>query len=107
EWGVAVYAVNNTPTSGSEQAGHQVRVRLSGQPGEVFFVDFRARPGFAPPTETPEPTAVPPPPPPQAGPYDGQWAGKLSGKTAGDVEFNGSFRMEVRANAIYRISIDG
>jgi hypothetical protein len=107
EWGVAVYAVNNTPTSGAEQAGHQVRVPLSGQPGEVFFVDFRARQGFAPPTDTPEPTAVPSTPTPEPGPYDGQWAGKLAGKTAGDVEFNGSFRMEVRGSAIYRISIDG
>jgi serine/threonine protein kinase len=107
EWGVAVYAVNNTPTSPAEQAGHQVRVKLSGQPGEVFFVDFRAKQGFAPPTETPEPTAVPATPTPQAGPYDGQWSGKLSGKTAGDVDFNGTFRMEVRGNAVYRISIDG
>jgi hypothetical protein len=107
EWGVAVYAVNDAPTSGAEQAGHQVRVRLSGQPGEVFFVDFRAKQGFAPPTPVPEPTAVPPSPTPEAGPYDGQWLGRISGKTAGDVEFNGSFRMEVRANAIYRISIDG
>src|SRR5262249_8549752 len=30
QWGVAVYAVNNTPTSQAEQAGHQVLVNLSG-----------------------------------------------------------------------------
>ena len=107
EWGVAVYAVNNTPTSAAEQAGHQVRVNLSGQPGEVFYVDFRARTGFAPPTETPLPTEVPPTPTPAPGPYDGQWSGPISGKTVGNAEFHGNFRMEVRSNAIYRISIDG
>jgi hypothetical protein len=107
QWGVAVYAVNNTPTTPAEQAGHQVLVNLSGQPGEVVYVDFRARPGFAPPTETPEPTDVPPTPTPASGPYDGQWSGPIAGKTAGDVEFHGSFRMEVRGNAIYRISVDG
>src|SRR6266508_3383515 len=107
EWGVAVYAVNNTPTSAAEQTGHQVRVNLSGQPGEVFYVDFRARTGFAPPTETPLPTEVPPTPTPAPGPYDGQWSGPISGKTVGNAEFHGNFRMEVRGNAIYRISIDG
>ena len=104
EWGVAVYAVNNTPTSGAEQAGHQVRVQLSGQPGEVFYVDFRASQGFAPPTEVPEPTAVPPTPVPLAGPYDGQWAGTIRGKTAGDQDFTGNFRFEVRHNAIYSVA---
>jgi len=107
EWGVAVYAVNNTSTSGAEQAGHQVRVRLSGQPGEVFYVDFRASQSFAPPTEAPEPTAVPPTPVPLAGPYDGQWAGTISGKTAGDQGFTGNFRFEVRHNAIYSVALDG
>jgi hypothetical protein len=107
EWGVAVYAVNNTPTSAAEQAGHQVRVNLSGQAGEVFYVDFRARTGFAPPTETPLPTEVPPTPTPAPGPYDGQWVGPISGKTVGNAEFHGNFRMGVRGNAIYRISIDG
>jgi eukaryotic-like serine/threonine-protein kinase len=107
EWGVAVYAINNTPTSGAEQAGHQVRVQLSGQPGEVFFVDFRAKAGFTPPTAVPEPTAVPPTPMPLAGPYDGQWAGTIRGKTAGDQDFTGSFRFEVRHNAIYSVALDG
>lgn len=107
EWGVAVYSVNNTSTSGAEQAGHQVITQLTGQAGQVIYVDFRAKQGFAPPTEVPTPAEVPPTPTPEAGPYDGLWAGKLSGKTAGDQDFNGSFRIEVRANAIYRISLDG
>jgi hypothetical protein len=107
EWGVAVYSVNNTSTSGAEQAGHQVRVQLSGQAGEVFFVDFRAKQGFAPPTEIPTPTGVPPTPVPLAGPYDGQWAGTIRGKTAGDQDFTGSFRFEVRHNAIYSVALDG
>ena len=98
EWGVSVFTAGGVDIPSDEQVAHQVRVRLSGTPGEVFYITFQATPAFAPPV----PTATL-----LAGPYDGQWAGKLSGKTAGDIEFNGSFRMEVRANAIYRISIDG
>jgi eukaryotic-like serine/threonine-protein kinase len=107
EWGVAVYAVNNQPTSDAERVAHQVRVRATGTPGEIFYVNFTGSGEFRPPTSTPEPTAIPPTPPPPPSPYDGQWSGRLSGKTAGDVEFNGSFRMEVRAGAIYSIAIDG
>jgi hypothetical protein len=107
EWGVAVYEINGVPTDDAERRAHQVRVRLSGQPGELFLVDFRAKQGFAPPTDTPEPTAVPDTPTPEPGPYDGQWAGTLSGKTAGDVDFTGNFRFEVRHNAIYSVALDG
>jgi hypothetical protein len=98
EWGISIFSAGGVDIPGGEQSAHQVRLRLSGTPGEIFYVNFQATDAFAPPVPTETPLA---------GPYDGQWSGKLSGKTAGDVEFNGSFRMEVRANAIYRISIDG
>jgi hypothetical protein len=105
EWGVAVYAVNNTPTSDSERVRHQVRVRLSGTPGEIFYVNFRGRTEAAPPTQPPPPppTATPAP---QAGPYDGEWTGTLSGQTT-TGDFRGSFRITVRDNAIYYIGLDG
>ncbi|MFV9503451.1 MAG: serine/threonine protein kinase [Oscillochloridaceae bacterium umkhey_bin13] len=98
EWGISVFNAGGVDIPPSEQVAHQVRVLLTGTPGEVFFVTFRATAAFNPPTPTPTPLV---------GPYDGQWGGTISGKTAGDVDFTGNFRMEVRANAIYRISIDG
>jgi tetratricopeptide (TPR) repeat protein len=98
EWTVSVYAAGGVDIPASEQLAHQVRVLLSGTPGEVFTINFRALPGLVVPTPTSEPIGSS---------YDGQWSGQLSGKTAGDVDFNGSFRMEVRAGAIYRIAIDG
>ena len=57
EWGVAVYAVNNQPTSDAERIAHQVRVRLTGTPGEVFYVNFTGSGEYKSPTSTPEPTA--------------------------------------------------
>jgi serine/threonine protein phosphatase PrpC len=42
EWGVAVYAANTIATTPSEQAKHQVRVGLTGQPGEIVYINFRA-----------------------------------------------------------------
>src|SRR4029450_13070106 len=72
EWGVAVYAVNNQPTSDAERIAHQVRGRLTGTPGELFYVNFTGSSAFNPPTSTPEPTAIPPTPPPPPSPYDGQ-----------------------------------
>lgn len=107
EWGVAVYAVNNKPTSGAEQGGHQVRLRLSGVAGEIFFVDFRAKQLIAIPTEVPSPTPEPPTPTPEPSPYDGDWAGQIGGTTAGGGSFTGRFRMSVRNGAIYSIAIDG
>ncbi|GAB4200356.1 MAG: hypothetical protein OHK0022_21420 [Roseiflexaceae bacterium] len=97
EWGVAVYKAGGVDVPGSEQVAHQVRVRLTGTPGEIAYINFRAQPGFAaaPPTNTPV-----------TGPYDGIWNGTLSGTTT-TGSFTGRFRMEVRANAVYRISIDG
>lgn len=97
DWGIVVYKAGNKDTNPGDQGAHQVRVRLSGTPGEVVYVKFRAIDFDVPP----------PPPTPLPSPYDGQWSGTISGKTAGDQDFNGRFRMEVRANAIYRISIDG
>jgi hypothetical protein len=107
EWGVAVYAVNNTPTSDNERVRHQVRVRLSGTPGEIFYVNFRGR-AEAPPPPTEPPPPLPPTatPQPQAGTYDGEWAGTLSGQTT-TGDFRGSFRMTVRGNAVYYIGLDG
>ena len=98
EWGVSVFNAGGVDIPGGEQVAHQVRILASGTPGEVFYISFKALPAFAPPTPTPTPLV---------GPYDGQWQGRISGTTAGEAAFNGTFRMEVRANAIYRISIDG
>jgi hypothetical protein len=98
EWGISIYAAGGVDIPGAEQAAHQVRVKLSGQAGEIFFVNFRALPGLIVPTAVP--TRAP-------SPYDGKWIGKLSGKTAGDVDFTGNFRFEVRDNAIYSIALDG
>jgi serine/threonine protein kinase len=97
EWGIVVYKAGNKDTNPGDQGQHQVRIRLSGTPGEVVYVKFRANE-----FDVPQPTATPLP-----SPYDGQWSGTISGKTAGDQDFTGRFRMEVRGNAIYRISIDG
>jgi hypothetical protein len=107
EWGIAVYAVNNKPTTPAEQAGHQVRVRLSGQPGEIFYVDFTARQDLVVPTEVPTPTPEPPTPTPEASPYDGTWRGTNSGTTTTGPYPPGRFEIEVRNGAIYRISVDG
>jgi tetratricopeptide (TPR) repeat protein len=60
EWGVAVYAVNNQPTSDAERVAHQVRVRLTGTPGEIFYVNFTGSGEFKSPTSMPQPTAAPP-----------------------------------------------
>ncbi len=97
EWGVVVYRAGGVDTSGADQGAHQVRIRLTGTPGEVVYVNFKAV-NFSAPTPVPTPLV---------GPYDGQWSGTITGKTAGDQDFTGRFRMEIRANAIYRISIDG
>jgi len=99
EWGVAIYAAGGVDIPGSEQAAHQVRVRLSGTPGEIFYINFRATPGFKP---------LPPTPTPVTSPYDGNWSGTVTGKTeGGSRDYTGSFRMEVRNGAVYRISTDG
>ncbi|HWQ11912.1 MAG TPA: serine/threonine protein kinase, partial [Roseiflexaceae bacterium] len=105
EWGVAVYAYNDRSTSGAEQQAHQVILRLSGQPGEVFFVDFQAN--FVPDPPTPTPTTEPPTPTPEPSPYDGVWRGTNSGETTTGPYPPGRFEIEVRNGAIYRISVDG
>lgn len=97
EWGVVVFKAGGKDVSPADQGAHQVRVRLTGTPGEIVYINFRAGT-----FEVPQPTPTPPP-----GPYDGEWSGTISGKTAGDVDFNGRFRMEIRENKVYRISIDG
>ncbi len=97
EWGVAVYSAGGVDVPAGEQVAHQVRVRLTGTPGEIAYINFRAQPGFAEPVATAAPTP---------GPYDGIWSGTLSGSTT-TGSFTGRFRLEVRANAVYRISIDG
>jgi hypothetical protein len=105
EWGVAVYAYNDIPTSGDEQRAHQVILRLSGQPGEIFYVDFQANFVPAAPTATPvPPTATPVP---EASPYDGVWRGTNAGTTTTGEYPPGRFEIEVRNGAIYRVSVDG
>lgn len=99
EWGIAIYAAGGVDISGSEQGAHQVRLRLSGTSGEMFYVNFRATSAF----KLPEPTATPP-----SSPYDGSWVGSVSGKTEnGTRDYKGSFRMQVKNGAVYSISTDG
>lgn len=97
EWGISVYMAGGGDIPGAEQVAHQVRVRLTGVPGEIIYVNFQAT--SAAPTDTPTVAASL---------YDGNWVGTISGKTEGGArDFNGSYRMEVRNGAIYRISVDG
>ncbi|GAB4122296.1 MAG: hypothetical protein Fur005_39960 [Roseiflexaceae bacterium] len=98
EWGITVYNAGGKDTSPADQGQHQVRVRLSGTPGEVVYVNFRAV-NF----EAPQPT-----PTLEASPYDGVWGGTIRGTTSnGSKSFTGNFRMEVRNGAVYRVSVDG
>ncbi|HEU5099650.1 MAG TPA: serine/threonine-protein kinase [Roseiflexaceae bacterium] len=98
EWGISIYAAGGVDIPGSEQIAHQVRVKLSGQPGEIFFVNFRAQPGLIVPTPVPTPVASP---------YDGIWRGTNSGSTTTGEYPPGRFEIEVRDGSIYRISVDG
>ncbi len=98
EWGVSVFMAGGVDIPGSEQGAHQVRVMVSGTPGEVFYVNFMALPAFSPPTPTPTPVI---------GLYDGIWRGTNSGTTTTGEYPPGRFEIEVRNNAIYRISVDG
>jgi len=83
---------------GAEQIAHQVRVKLSGQPGEIFYINFKALPGLVVPTDVPAPASSP---------YDGIWRGTNSGTTTTGQYPPGRFEIEVRNGMIYRISVDG
>jgi hypothetical protein len=98
EWGISVYSAGGVNIPGAEQIAHQVRVILSGTPGEIFYISFKALPGLIVPTE---------PPPPVVSPYDGVWHGSNSGKTTTGDYPPGRFEIEVRNGTIYRISVDG
>lgn len=99
EWGVAIYTAGGIDIPPSEQGAHQVRVRLSGTPGEMFYISFQATAAFKPV----RPTATP-----ITSPYDGRWSGTVTGKTEGGTkDYKGSFRMEVKNGAVYSISTDG
>lgn len=99
EWGISVYMAGGVDIPGSEKVAHQVRVLLTGTPGEVFYVNFRGTDALVVPTPTPAPTPSE---------YDGLWSGTLTGKTENNSrDFDGHFRMEVKYGAIYRISVDG
>jgi eukaryotic-like serine/threonine-protein kinase len=103
-WGVAVYTVEDVPTSDSERIAHQVRFRASGTAGEIFFVNFRALKD--PPTPTPvpiPPTATPIPP----GPYDGFWEGTLRGTTTTGEITAGRFAFEIRNNVVFYTASSG
>jgi hypothetical protein len=98
EWGVSIYAAGGVDIPGNEQAAHQVRVKLSGQPGEIFYINFKALPGLVVPTDVPAPIVSP---------YDGIWHGTNSGTTTTGDYPPGRFEIEVRNGMIYRISVDG
>jgi hypothetical protein len=98
EWGISIYSAGGVDIPGPEQIAHQVRVMLTGTPGEIFYVNFRALPGLV------VPTPVPPPP---SSPYDGIWRGTNSGTTTTGQYPPGRFEIEVRNGAVYRISVDG
>ncbi len=98
EWGISIYAADGVDIPGAEQIAHQVRVKLSGQPGEIFFVNFKALPGLIVPTAVP--TLV-------SSPYDGIWHGTNSGTTTTGTYPPGRFEIDVRDGMIYRISVDG
>ncbi len=98
EWGISIYAAGGVNIPGSEQAAHQVRVLLTGTPGEIFYVNFTALPGLVLPTPTPEPIVSP---------YDGIWRGTNSGTTTTGDYPPGRFEIEVRNGTVYRISVDG
>jgi hypothetical protein len=98
EWGISIYAAGGVDIPGGEQVAHQVRVKLSGQPGEIFFVSFRALPGLVVPTAVPTPAGSP---------YDGIWRGTNAGTTTTGEYPPGRFELEVRNGTIYRISVDG
>ena len=98
EWGISIYAAGGVDIPGAEQIAHQVRVKLSGQPGEIFYINFKALPGLVVPTDMPAPISSP---------YDGIWQGTNSGTTTTGEYPPGRFEIEVRNGAIYRISVDG
>jgi serine/threonine protein kinase len=98
EWGISIYAAGGVNIPDAEQIAHQVRVKLSGQAGEIFFVNFKALPGLVVPTAAPTPVSSP---------YDGVWRGSNSGTTTTGEYPPGRFELEVRDGAIYRISVDG
>jgi eukaryotic-like serine/threonine-protein kinase len=98
EWGISIYAAGGVDIPGSEQIAHQVRVKLSGQPGEIFYINFKALAGLVVPTDIPAPISSP---------YDGIWRGTNSGTTTTGEYPPGRFEIEVRNGAIYRISVDG
>jgi len=98
EWGISIYAADGADIPGEEQIAHQVRVKLSGQPGEIFFVNFKALPGLIVPPAAPTPLRSP---------FDGIWRGTNSGTTTTGQYPPGRFEIEVRDGLIYRISVDG
>ena len=98
EWGISVYAAGGVNIPDAEQIAHQVRVKLSGQPGEICYVSFKGLPGLIVPTAVP--TLV-------SSPYDGVWKGTNSGTTTTGQYPPGRFEIEVRDGTIYRISVDG
>ena len=98
EWGVSIYAAGGVNIPGAEQIAHQVRVKLSGQPGEIFYINFKALPGLVVPTDVPAPVSSP---------YDGIWRGTNSGTTTTGDYPPGRFEIDVRNGTIYRISVDG
>jgi len=98
EWGVSIYAAGGVNIPGAEQIAHQVRVKLSGQPGEIFYINFKALSGLVVPTDVPAPVSSP---------YDGIWRGTNSGTTTTGDYPPGRFEIDVRNGTIYRISVDG
>jgi tetratricopeptide (TPR) repeat protein len=98
EWGISIYAADGIDIPGDEQIAHQGRVKLSGQPGEIAYVNFKALPGLIVPTAVPTPVSSS---------YDGIWRGTNFGTTTTGEYPPSRFEIEVREGLIYRISVDG
>lgn len=96
-WGVAIYAINGVPL-GSETAAHQARVTLSGTPGEVYYINFRAK--ADPPTPTLEPTVAPTATPFNL--YDGSWRANLR-----LPNFEGSLAFDVINGRLVSLGVNG
>jgi hypothetical protein len=95
-WGVAIYAIDGVPL-GAETAAHQARVSLSGTPGEVYYINFRAK--VDPPTPTVAASATPVPTPFSL--YNGTWRAALK-----LPNFDGTLAFDIQDGRIYSLGVN-